>query len=69
MTGVSNLHRKQQALTIAARLAKQAGASMSGQKDGVSEARRLALDLESISDDLDQLDSLKRRQQPAGALR
>lgn len=39
-------------------------------KDGVSEARRRALVLERIADeDLEELNRLKRRQQPAGALR
>ncbi len=71
MTGVANLERKRKALAIAARLVKQAGASLSPatHKDGVSEARRIALDLESIEPDLDTLDAIKRRQQPAGALR
>jgi len=71
MTGVANLDRKRKALAIAAGLAKQAGASLSPvtHKDGVTEARRVALDLESIEQDLDTLDAIKRRQQPAGALR
>lgn len=71
MTGVKDLGRKQHALKVAVQLAKQAGGQLNpaAQRDAVAETRRLALDLESISEDLDQLDSLTRRPQPAGALR
>jgi len=69
--GVKNFIGKQRALKIASQLCRNHAQYLHPvqHKDGVSEARRLALDLEAIEDDLEELNRLKRRQQPAGALR